>query len=237
MNATQSTTVLACGLVCVVAAIVGGGVTAAGWQFPIVNSIRRQTILGVFGLILVGISLFGRGQFPDEAKEAHHSARQTSPNPAPEITKFRDDLSVIIDDAQAGFNSTTDGNGNRLVPTLTGALRGQLCEEPKDLTADGTLYVDFACYDFDLDGKPSGTFAGLVDKVKRSVGDSWSQETRVEGKASPAPQQEVTFTSPGNRTEVDVFDSYAYSPSTRQWTHQLQVWVKDLRAKPVLRKD
>ena len=43
------------GVVCVLAAIVGGGVKALGSQLPVINSSRRQAILALFGIVLIAI--------------------------------------------------------------------------------------------------------------------------------------------------------------------------------------
>jgi hypothetical protein len=52
---------IALGSVCVVAAIVGGGVHALGTDLPIVGSLLRQLLLGLFGLVLIlfGLALIG----------------------------------------------------------------------------------------------------------------------------------------------------------------------------------
>lgn len=41
------------GVVCVVAAIVGGGLKALGAELPLVKSLRRQVLLGAFGVFLI----------------------------------------------------------------------------------------------------------------------------------------------------------------------------------------
>ncbi len=43
------------GIVCVLAAIVGGGVKALGSELPVINSWRRQAVLAVFGIVLIAI--------------------------------------------------------------------------------------------------------------------------------------------------------------------------------------
>ncbi len=43
------------GVVCILAAIVGGGVKALGSQLPVINSLRRQAALAVFGILLIAI--------------------------------------------------------------------------------------------------------------------------------------------------------------------------------------
>jgi hypothetical protein len=50
-------TVLALGVACLVAAIVGGGLKAAGFEFPVLSSLPRQVVLGILGLILIAVSL------------------------------------------------------------------------------------------------------------------------------------------------------------------------------------
>ncbi len=51
----MSTTLLSIGLACIIAAIVGGGLKAFQIEIPVLQSTRRQIILGAFGcLLLVG---------------------------------------------------------------------------------------------------------------------------------------------------------------------------------------
>ncbi len=49
----METTLLTTGLVCLIAAIIGGGLKAFGLELPLVNSIPRQILLGGLGLVLV----------------------------------------------------------------------------------------------------------------------------------------------------------------------------------------
>lgn len=56
MNANAFT---AMGLVCVLAAIVGGGLKAWGFELPLLQSGRRQTVLAIFGLVVIAIANFG----------------------------------------------------------------------------------------------------------------------------------------------------------------------------------
>ncbi len=48
---------LAIGIACLVAAVVGGGVKLAGGEFPVVSSIPRQVLLGAVGMGAITISL------------------------------------------------------------------------------------------------------------------------------------------------------------------------------------
>lgn len=53
----MTATFLAAGLVCLVAAVIGGGLTALGWQIPGIKSIKRQVVLGLLGMALIGVAL------------------------------------------------------------------------------------------------------------------------------------------------------------------------------------
>lgn len=54
-------TLLGVGIACVIAAIVGGGLKAFGLELPIVNSVKRQTLLGLFGLALTVAAVIPNG--------------------------------------------------------------------------------------------------------------------------------------------------------------------------------
>jgi hypothetical protein len=49
----MSDTILGFGLLCIAAAIIGGGLSAAGTKIPVINSVLRQVLLSVFGALLV----------------------------------------------------------------------------------------------------------------------------------------------------------------------------------------
>jgi hypothetical protein len=218
MNTAENTTVLACGLVCVVAAIVGGGVTAAGWQFPIVNSVRRQMILGIFGLALVGVALFSRSE-PKNNTASNVGSKDSgsqSVQPPNDIDKFRDSLTMIIEAAPDGYASIKDRNSNSLVRMLPRAVSGELGVDYRD-----SHEYPFAFYEFDH----NDTFENLVAKVKRALGNSWSENSFSD--KEHFPQRRYWFTSPEQRTEVDVFEGY-----TVQQIYTLNVSVKYLKAKP-----
>jgi hypothetical protein len=52
----MNTTLLSAGIVCVIAAIVGGGLKAFNIEIPALNSLRRQLMLGLLGLVLLVIA-------------------------------------------------------------------------------------------------------------------------------------------------------------------------------------
>lgn len=55
----MGTTLLTTGLVCIIASIIGGGLTAFGFVLPVLQSTKRQVLLGLFGfaLLFAGLSL------------------------------------------------------------------------------------------------------------------------------------------------------------------------------------
>jgi hypothetical protein len=53
----MQTTLLIFGLVCLISAVIGGGLKALGIEIPVVGSVLRQLALFFLGLILVGISM------------------------------------------------------------------------------------------------------------------------------------------------------------------------------------
>jgi hypothetical protein len=55
-----ATTLLTVGIVCVVAAVVGGGVSLLGATMPLINSVARQVVVGLFGLVVFGLGYYMR---------------------------------------------------------------------------------------------------------------------------------------------------------------------------------
>ena len=50
-------TIVTAGIVCVIAAIIGGGLTARGFKVPVIGPGRRQVGLGTFGALLLVVGL------------------------------------------------------------------------------------------------------------------------------------------------------------------------------------
>jgi hypothetical protein len=80
----MSTTLLTTGLVCVIAAIIGGGCKAFGLEIPIIGSAWRQGVLGAFGLLLIAAYLVQQSDKsqPPPISDSR-SAGLTVVNPAP----------------------------------------------------------------------------------------------------------------------------------------------------------
>lgn len=48
------------GICCIIAAIMGGGFKAFGIELPLFNSVKRQVLLGLFGITLVSPALYSK---------------------------------------------------------------------------------------------------------------------------------------------------------------------------------
>lgn len=57
-------TLVILGVICVIAAVVGGGLSALGVQLPPILSVRRQVVLGLVGIGLVILGKWGSQPFP-----------------------------------------------------------------------------------------------------------------------------------------------------------------------------
>jgi hypothetical protein len=57
-----ATTLITVGIACVVAAVVGGGVTLLGASLPLINALPRQIVVGLFGLVVFGLGYRMRSQ-------------------------------------------------------------------------------------------------------------------------------------------------------------------------------
>jgi hypothetical protein len=63
----MSTTLLSAGLACLIAAVIGGGLKAFGVQIPVLQSLKRQVILGLLGIVLILVSFW---VLPSSGKKA-----------------------------------------------------------------------------------------------------------------------------------------------------------------------
>lgn len=79
------TTLLTVGLVCVVAAIVGGGLRAFNIELPGIASVGRQALLGSFGILLIVLALVGVSRFGNpERLPTEDPTTTTKPTPVAE---------------------------------------------------------------------------------------------------------------------------------------------------------
>src|SRR4051812_27150705 len=78
----ESSVLLTAGVVCLIAAIVGGGLKAFGIQLPVLDSLRRQTLLGILGLGLIAMAQFNREQSLSALADTQNHLEQSSRAPA-----------------------------------------------------------------------------------------------------------------------------------------------------------
>lgn len=91
----MNTTLLVLGLACVIAAIVGGGLKAAGFEFPAVASLRRQLLLAALGVVLIFVSrpgMLGALSGPPEPADPskHNGSAHTETNTGTRTAQLRD---------------------------------------------------------------------------------------------------------------------------------------------------
>jgi len=66
-----STTLITAGVACIIAAIIGGGLKAFGIEIPLLQSKKRQVLLGILGIILIGLSISTSSQ---NAEQSSHGS-------------------------------------------------------------------------------------------------------------------------------------------------------------------
>jgi hypothetical protein len=62
----MNTTLVVLGVLCVIAAIVGGGLKAAGTEFPPLASPRRQLLLALVGVLVIAGAYLTRSDAPPD---------------------------------------------------------------------------------------------------------------------------------------------------------------------------
>ena len=77
-------TLLTAGLVCIIAAVIGGGLKAFGIEIPALQSTTRQILLGTLGLILLSgtyvfFTEFARPPIPASDGELNHPSPELNP--------------------------------------------------------------------------------------------------------------------------------------------------------------
>jgi hypothetical protein len=119
----MDSTLLLLGIACIIAAIVGGGLKAVGFEFPALSSIGRQFALAALGVILVLVSRSYVPNSPDvpKAQPVSPSAEAaTTPGPVEQSGGMLAVRVVVTPPAvQSGEKATVyaevmDPNGNRV---------------------------------------------------------------------------------------------------------------------------
>lgn len=95
----MSETLIVIGAFCVIAAIVGGGLSLANvGQMPEIASVRRQAMLALFGLAAIGGGVLAGGDDPSPAGDDSTGGRPpaTSPPSPPEPDDAGDELALEL---------------------------------------------------------------------------------------------------------------------------------------------
>src|SRR5438876_7844746 len=99
---------LGAGVVCIIAAIVGGGLKAFGMELPLVNSNRRQLLLALLGIVLVGIAL--KPIASEGGTDAHNTTPLNSAAPSkalPQLSYGTWTLRNAVDDEGKNWSGST----------------------------------------------------------------------------------------------------------------------------------
>jgi len=87
----MNSVLLETGVGCVIAAAIGGGLKAFGIEIPILQSVKRQVLLGMFGAVLVGGSFLvsssetgGRSSSPLSSNPSSSSSETPSSEHRPD---------------------------------------------------------------------------------------------------------------------------------------------------------
>jgi TolA-binding protein len=82
----MQTTLLSAGLACIIAAIIGGGSKAFSIEIPLINSLRRQVLLGALGLILIITASFVSSEPAPGAASTSAAPVEHSESPVPGLS-------------------------------------------------------------------------------------------------------------------------------------------------------
>lgn len=169
-------TLLIIGLVCIIASIIGGGLKAFGIEIPVLQSLKRQVILAVFGCILIAVYLSPYllrrphspaaepGEHPEDKRNvpAKQDTRGTQADPALVWLGFANETSVQDREAELHRNCGVDfrrvyvppDSGNKFTDLCS--HEGKTCERVCDW--EGT---SFSCSAVSQGGRRDGSRIAL----------------------------------------------------------------------------
>jgi hypothetical protein len=76
------------GIICLIAAVIGGGLKGLGFDMPALQSLPRQMLLGGLGVVLLGAGLVLRGS--DAPAQPKAKAAEATPSPTPTARPIED---------------------------------------------------------------------------------------------------------------------------------------------------
>lgn len=144
-------TVVIIGIACVIAAVVGGGLSLAGTSIPKFDSTRRQVALGITGALIIGLAVvFFKPPDPNP------NPGPAAAPPATTVTKM-DDVAVRVVDPD-GHGIAPNGNG--VIATIPSGQQPDRSVELKcQLSGDFSVKVHYALTQWP---KASGARVGII---------------------------------------------------------------------------
>jgi len=151
----MAVTLLTTGLLCVIAAIVGGGIEAFGGKVPVIQSSKRQTALGLFGILLL------LGAYVSSSSNVPSGNGDATPPPVSRIDRqrARTELAQFISlakthrlhELQGNYQYTSGSAQHERVFKFQGQLSGGTCDSYHhvEFNVDG-LQCSFANTDYNV---------------------------------------------------------------------------------------
>jgi hypothetical protein len=140
--------ILYTGLGCIIAAIVGGGIKAFGMEIPLVNSLKRQSLLGAFGCVLAALSFTAPHAAEQPGSDKNSGTATAAAKPLPNLAIGTWTLANAI-----------DRNGKDWSDSTLKFLSQE--ETPGGLVLKGTLSQEHLAV---------GSYSAIVADDERSLG-------------------------------------------------------------------
>jgi hypothetical protein len=137
----MDTTLITAGIACIIAAIVGGGLKAFAIEIRVLDSVRRQAMLGAFGVLLVAAGA-SWNRFPATTRPPSSGERSSSQPPSPQASPGPP-LQATGECSAAWFANPAPGRV-AIIESGTASAEVLAADQPKDdpvvivLTEDGT---------------------------------------------------------------------------------------------------
>jgi hypothetical protein len=166
------------GVACIIAAIVGGGMTVLGQQFPVIGSLGRQAALCCFGIVL---SLFAHGNMQSEAGGLAFNVRDELGS---ECGQISEQVKLTVDGTYRGTLSVDylTHERTKLPITVPSPGRYSYSTETVAMFEDGgSVFEARGVYNGMIDVEPNTDIRTVVDTPWcPEPGDQWLVELWVD---------------------------------------------------------